>query len=884
MSILSRLRGLARNLGRRRDVERELDDELRAYVDLLTDEKVRAGLHPSVARRDALIQSGGVEQVKEHVRDARTGAIFDSIVRDVRHAMRGLARSPGFTLAVVATLTVGIGLNTAVFTIVYSALSRPLPVRDAGRVVNVYQRLRGSFSREVRGNTSFVSYAEFQAYAQLPAFASSAVYFPKTLTVAGVSSGQVPAELVSCDYFRTTLTRVALGRGFTGDECAHPGSGPVVVLSQSAWRANYGADPSVVGRVIVINNLPITVVGVAEPGFSGIGLQSAAMWVPITMQPALEHGRDSILVHSNASWLVMTARLAPGATVEEARTQAAVVARRLDLDHRGRRATAFVSPGAYVNFPEVSTEGAVPLVLTMLLGFTIVAMACANVMNLMLARGLARRREIGIRLAIGASRSQLIQQLLIESGLLALSGAALGLAFVFALPRILQAASPIGPIQVDASPDLRIVAYAFIVAIASTLLVGLLPALQSTSVDLVSAFKGATTLGRRQMRPSRVRSTVIGIQMGGSAMLLVMATLFVRGALRATSVDPGYITRNVVAFTPNLAALGYDPARAATAYGELTDRIARAPGVEGVAIASRLPLLSRSTESVRLEHDGGAAPDAHTVNVVGVSGSYFKTMGIGVLRGAAFDSIASGDGDRPAVISGSMATALWPNSETLGERFNAAGRWYRVVGIASEASTSSLARRADPTAYLAIGSVLDKLIIVRTKDSPAALLTEVPAWSHALDPQIVVQIDRLEDRITAALGPTRLIAGATASLGGLALLLAAIGVAGVVSFGLSQRRREIAVRLAIGATGRQVVTLMMRQGATPIIAGTTVGLLVAALLGQLVRGLLFGLSPLDPGTYALMIGVLLTASALATYLPARRAGRVDPALTLRDEG
>jgi predicted permease len=882
MPTLSRVRSVLRNLFRREVVERELDDELRAYVDQLTAEKIRAGLPPADAHLAALVEAGGVEQVKEEVRDSRGGARIEALARDIRHALRGLRRSPGFTVAVAATLTIGIGLNTSIFTLVYATISRPLPVRDAERVVNVYQQQRGRVSREVRGNTSWLSYAEFQRYAQSPAFSSSAAYFAIDLSVANASA-LVPSELVSCDYFRTTATRMALGRDFGVDECAQPGAGPVAVLSHALWSAQYGADSSVIGRVIRVNNLPLTVIGVAERGFNGISLQSAGMWVPLTMQPALAHGRDSILVRKNASWLMMVARLAPGATMSEARTQVAVTGRRLDVDYPGRLVVTSVVRGAFLNFPEVSTEGRVPLVLTMFLGFTIVAMACANVMNLLLARGLARRREMGIRLAIGAGRGQLIQQLLIESGLLSVCGTVLGMAFVLALPRVLAAVSPVGALQIDPSPDMRIIGYAFAVAIGTTVLVGLIPALQSTQIDLVSAFKGVTMVGRHHIRPSRIRSVVIGVQVAGSAMLLVMSALFVRGALRATRVDPGYATHNVVSFSLNLAQLGYDSARADGLYRELMDRIARTPGVEGVGITARMPLLARTTETIQLERGAGAATNLHTVNVATVSGSYFKTMGMRILRGAPFDSSSRGDGDLSAVISASMASQLWAGVDPIGKRFKAASRWYRISGIASDASAVSLARNDDPTAYLAVPSMLGNLIVVRTSSSSAPLMLAVPEWVHALDPQVLVQSERFEDRIATVLSPARIMAGATAALGGLALSLAAIGVAGVVSFGLGQRRREVAVRLAMGATGRQVVTLMMRQAATPIVAGTLAGLAIAGVIGQLVRRALFGVSPLDPSAFAGMTLVLMASAALATYLPARRAGRISPAATLRED-
>jgi predicted permease len=884
MRFVSRARAAVRNLLQRDAVERELDDELRGYVELLAMEKIRHGMAPDAARRAALVEAGGVEQTKEEVRDSRAGAWFDALVRDVGHTFRGLRRAPGFTLAVVCTLAIGIGLNSALFTVVYTALVRPLPIRDAGRVINVYQRLRsgGPGGREVRGASWLLSLSEFQSYAQAPAFAAAAAYHPQSVTVAGAENHVVASELVTCGYFRALQVRIAMGRGFIDDECAHAGTGPVVVLSHSMWQSAYAGDSSIVGRVIHVNGLPLTVVGVAERGFGGIGYQRASMWVPLTMQPALEHGRDSILVRANASWLTMVARLAPEATLDQARAQAVVTGRRLDAAEPGRRTIPVVVRGAYLNFPEVATQGGVSIALTLFLGLTIVAMACANVMNLLLARGLARRREIAIRLAIGASRGQLVLQLLIESALLSLFGALLGMAFVLAVSPVLRTLAPVTDLQVNASPDLRVVAYVFAVAIVATALVGLMPALQTTGIDLASAFKGGATLGKRLLRPSRLRTAIVGAQMAGSAMLLVIAGLFLRGALRATAMDPGYATHDVVAFATNAAPLGYDAERAAIVYRELMDRIRHTPGVVDVALAARLPLRARNSGSVRVER----GTDSVTVDtdVAVVSASYFHTMDMRIVRGSTFDTVSTNDAERPVVISGSLAALLWPNTERLGRRLESGGRWFRVVGIASEAAASSLERPAQPIVYFRATSPLERQIVVRTSSSPVRLMATVPTWARAIDPALLVQSERFEDRIALVLLPGRLVAVSTATLGVLALVLATIGIAGVVSFAVGQRRREIAVRLAVGATPRQVVALMMRQGGVPIFAGIGTGLALAVAIGFVVRGLLFGVSPLDPMAYAVMIGLLALSAFLATYVPSRRAARIDPAWTLRDDG
>ncbi|HEX4685064.1 MAG TPA: ADOP family duplicated permease [Gemmatimonadaceae bacterium] len=880
---INELRAAAHNLLHRRDADDTLDEEVRAYVDLLTAEKVRAGVPHADARRAALIECGGVDRVKDEVRDTWAGARIESWRRDVVHTLRGLRRTPGFTIAVVASLAIGIGLNSALFTLIYSVLMRPLPLRDASRVVNVYQRLLsgGPNGRDVNGNPSFLSYDEYLAYAKAPSLASSAAYHPVELSVTDGAGRAAAGEIVSCGYFRALRVSMALGRDFTADECGHVGGTASVVLSFAAWQSHYGGDSSIVRRIVQLNGIPCRIIGVSERGFDGISLQRASLWLPVTMQPALDHGRDSILVHPNASWLMMVARLAPGVTLAQANAEATVIGRRLDAALPGRRTIPTVVRGAYFNFPEVATQGVIPIALTMLLGFTIVGMACANVMSLVLARGLARRREIAIRLALGASRAQLVRQLVIESSVLSLAGAAIGMAFVYSLPIVLAALSPLANMQLNASPDQRVAAYVFVVAAVATLLIGLAPALQATSVDLASAFKGSSTAGRMRLRPSRLRGIVVGVQMAGSAMLLGVAGLFLRGTLHAVSADPGYVTRNVVAFSTNASAIGYDSARSTAAYNAIVSRIRATPGVASVALADRMPLLSSSTGSFYVER--GRDSLRYGANIAVVSGTYFNALGMRILRGATFDSLNATRDDSPVVISASLAERLWPGEDALGRRIKWGARWRRVIGVSSNSAVTSLAEPAAPIVYFPAVAPLGKQIVVRTSNSPAALIAAVPAWAREFDPQLSVESQRFEDRIALALLPGRLVVVSTGVLGALALLLAAIGVAGVVGFAVGQRRHELAVRLAIGATARDVVALMMRQGARPLIIGGAVGVAIAGVLARLVRGLLYGTSPLDPVAYATILATLALTGLVATYVPSRRAAHIDPSATLRNE-
>ena len=869
----------------RRRSERDFRDEIEAHLALEADELMgRRDLSADEARSAARRAFGNVTTVQERFYESLRWAWLDRTVRHARYAGRMLRNHPAFSLAVIATLGIGISVNTAIFTLLYSAALRPLPVRESNRVVNVYQRLRG-VSREVRGTTSWMGYGEFLAYSRgSRALQSSAVYAQTELALAAAPNGVVRGEYVSCNYFQTLRARTVLGRPFTADECAQLGEPAVAVISYGLWQRQFGGDSAIVGRPIELNRLPVTVVGVAEQGFAGVEFQSVDTWVPVTLQPALTHGRDKIVTR-DASWMVMVARLAPGATIEQARAELAVVGRQQDARFPGRKTTVIVERGAYLNFPEVRSEGGFVGALIGVLGALIVIIACANVMSLLLARGVSRRREVGIRLAIGATRRWLIEQLLVESLLLALLGAALGLAVAFMLPIAMRRLSPVEGLQVDLTPDGRVFLFTLATSVITALVFGLAPALQATSVDLASAFKGSAMFGARRVRPSRLRAAVVGVQVAGSSVLLVVAALFIRAAREAAAIDPGFATHGDVALQLNLAQLGYDDARVKTTFDAVTTRIAAMPGVEGVGLVGQMPLLGRTTENILLPN---AAADTWTTKVTSgvafASAGYLSAMNIRILRGQVFDDRLANEGDRGAVVSASLAAMLWPDSEAIGRRFRAAGHDFRVTGIAANARMISLSNESTPFAYLATPTtVANAQIVVHTSGSTIAIERAVPQLVEAIDPQIGVRVERFEDRLAKVLGPARIAGAVAAASGALALLLALVGIYGVVSYTVGQRASEIAVRLALGATPRGVVSLVVRQGARPVVAGIAVGIALAVLVSTALRGLLFGISPVDPLAYTAMAALLVGASLLAMYAPARRASRVDPAAVLRQD-
>ena len=866
--------------------KRSTDDfraEIEAHLALEADDlAAQHGMSPDDAQAAARRVFGNVGAAQERFYEHGRWLWLDRWRQHVVYGVRTLRHSPAFAISVIITLGVGVGLNTAIFTAFYALTIRPLPARDPERLVNVYQQLRGTFSREVHGTPSLVSYPEYLAYANTGAFVSATAYAELKLSVPGAASGGTRGELVTCNYFQTVGARMVLGRAFAADECARVGGEAVAVLSYDMWMRDFAADSNVVGRRVSLNAVPHTVVGVAEPRFRGLALEAARLWIPLTMQPTLAHGRDSVFLH-DASWLTMVGRLAPGQSVGNARAALQVVARQRDALAPGRETQVLVASGALFNFPEVRKQGTLIIGFVLTLGALIVVIACANVMGLLLARGLQRRREVGIRLALGAGRGRLIEQLLTESALLAFAGGAVGFGMLLALPRVLARIPAVADLQVDASPDVRIFLYALAVTVFAALVFGLAPALQSTKLDLVSAFKGMTAGSGRRTRPGRLREVVIAVQVAASALLIVVATLFLRGARHAAAIDPGFTTRDVVAFSLDLPQLGYDDARARVLLDALAHRAQTVPGVQRVALAEGLPLLVDHTESIDDEDAVKTLGEHAVVHVNQVSGSYFATMGIAIVRGAAYGDTPTGsNGDGSAVVSASLARTLWGNATPLGRRIRVGGRWLQVTGVAADTRAINLGKVAEHFVYRSVDTPLYMKILVRG-GALGASLPALQETTRSLDPTVTLQAQRIEERVALVLGPPRLAALVAGILGGLALLLGAVGVYGVVSYAASQRRREIAVRIALGATSASVVRLMCAQGGRAVIAGLIAGIVLAVAASPVLRQLLFGLAPLDPVSFGTMTSVLLLAAFAAMYGPARRAASVDPAQMLREE-
>jgi predicted permease len=869
--------------------EEEFSREIEAHLDLEAARLESQGVPAGEARAAARRAFGNVTAARERFHESGRWRWAERLGRDAAYAVRGLRASPAFTVTALLTLAGGIGFNTALFSLLYSLGVRSLPVPEPERVATVFQEFSGRVDRMVNGSVYMLAWNEYLAQRdQNRSFESLAAHAQIQATLGGERAQTARVTLASCNYFSTLRVRVARGRGFVADDCARSGGLAVALVSDAFWRAHFGADSGVIGKIALLNQLPFDIIGVVEPGFGGTDLLASDLWVPVTMQPVLTHGTEDQLVQE-MSWLNVTGRLKPGVRESDAAADLTIIARQLDSQHPGRETRVLVQRGTFGNNPEMRQRGGIIALGVLGLGGLVVLIACANLMNLLLARALTRRRELGIRLALGAGRRRLIGQLLTESLLLSILGGAAGLVLAERFPRFLLGLLPLTGLQLDLHPDLRILGFALLTSVLAALAFGLAPAFRATDLSLTAALRNEGTGSHGPRGTSRMRNAVVAVQMGGSTLLLVLAALFVRGMQRVASMDPGFATRGIIGVSINPGELGYDSTRAQAVYEELALRFRALPAVESLALASRLPFLGRLSTPVLAENPAaGSAPTNVQVDFLEVSSAYFSTMSLPIVRGRTFtptEAVASRV--RPVVVSETFARRAWPALDPIGRRFRIGESAYLVIGVARDVHNVSLGDPDGPFVYFpkdasGLVGVMGFTIILRTAD-PAAVMRSIPAIVRQVDPAFAMRIETMEERLALVALPTRLAGMLSGLFGLLALAMAVIGVYGVVSYGVSLRRREIGIRLALGATRRDVTALVVRQALVVAGIGVGVGLVVAAGASQLVRSLLFGLSPLDPGALMLAIGLLAAVAGIAMLAPARRAARIDPAVTLREE-
>ena len=806
--------------------------------------------------------------------------MLSSTFQDLRYATRALRKHRNFTVAALLTLALGIGINTSIFTLLYSVAFRPLPVKNPERMVNVYQTFEGDFNREVEGGVELLSYPEYLNYrdgvAGLSGLAASANV---KLYLGGNNVEKINGLMVTDNYFSLLGGGSALGRTLFDNECQTPLQCPVAVLSYGYWQRRFGSDQSVIGTSLTLNRQRFTVIGVAAQDFHGAEMTIPDVWIPVTMQPAVMP-ESKFLTLPNCSWLNVVGRLKDDVSPQQVQAEMQLVAARMDQEYSGRKTTVDVMPASYLNSPEARSEGLPIAVLVMAAVGLVLLIACANVSNLMLARAGARRKEIAVRLALGASRWRLIRLLLTESLLLAILGGVAGLFLAVSLPPILLSVIPEAGLDVDFKPNLIVFAYMFLISLITGVGFGLAPAIQSTKPNLTTALR-STRNNPRMSRP-RLRNLLVIGQVAVSLVLLIGAGLLVRGLQQAQSTDLGFDQKNLVVLSMDLRTQGYDEARAATFHAQLAERLKALPGIKSLSVAQTVPFAGARDETIDVEGVGSAV----SVSANEVSAEYFRTLGIPLRRGRLFTDEDARSGGSPAVISQAMANRFWPGADPIGKRFrDNGGTSHEIVGVVADISSRQIGRLDGPFFYAPISpaKLSGHSFVLRTNENQSASVSAVREVARSLDKDVFVSAEPLEENVRRRLEPARLGAWFSGTVSLLALMIAATGIYGMLSYLVVERTSEIGIRMALGAQRRNVLLLIVGDGMKLAGIGTAIGLAIAIVLTKVMSTLLFGLGATDAFTFAtISIGALAVAS-LACYIPARRATKVDPLIALRTE-
>jgi macrolide transport system ATP-binding/permease protein len=814
-----------------------------------------------------------------------------TIRQDLSYAVRTLRKSPGFTVIVIAAIALGIGINTGIFSLLNALAFRPVAVSDPARVVSVYQVFHGSVNRHVAGTESLFSYPELKQYQQEnQVFSGLTAFSPVQATLTAETGRLVQGDLVACNYFAVLERQPVLGRGFSESDCRAERVSPVVVLSDDLWRSQFNADPKILGRIVTLNRAAFAVIGVAPPKFAGAGVMTSEFWAPLTMQPDLRNVGPGIsfLPDANLSWLYLIGRLKPGVSLEQVRANLALTASRIDRLYPGRTtqltvdtATLFGDP---LDRPKMLSAGYI-----ILAGVSLVLLiACANVANLLLARAAFRHREIAVRLSVGASRGRLVRQLLTESLLLSCAGGILGSAlalfgsqWAFGWLMTTFPDGTIPKVSIDLRPDAHMLLYTVSLCVLTGLVFGLIPALESTRIDLNSGLRDEFLLAGRRSR-TWLRGMLVGAQVAVCLIVLIAAGLLARGLKAAQHIEPGFNTHSILSANFDLRREGYDEARAAAFKTQLLERARAFAGEANVSLSAMPPLAGMGWgENVKPE---GAGSTVLSMLDAG-SASYFNLLGLPLVAGRGFTAQEVDTSAKVAVISQSGARKLWPGQSPIGKRFLFGDDkvYTEVIGVAHDAYNTDLNRIRDCFMYLPAKSTEPRFSLLIKNPDTAGTARLLRSAVAAIDPKMYFELSTVDEYRRMQELPSRALSLLSIMLGAFSLLLACSGIYGVVNYSANRRVKEIGIRMTLGAHPREVLRMMMRQSLRPVLIGTVVGLIGAAAVTRLLSSMLYGVSPFDAWTFAGVVLLIISAAFLATFSPARRATRIDPATALRHE-
>ncbi len=811
---------------------------------------------------------------------------MERLLQDIRFGLRQLLRKPGFAALAIISMALGIGANTSIFSLLDTALLRPLPVHEPSQLVELYGTLHNG------ADVTLQSYPNYKDYRDRNTVLSGLSAY--RIVVSALSHGgrnqRVWGYLVSGNYFDVLGVKPALGRAFLPEEDATPGSHPVAVLSYGCWERRFGADPSIVGQTVQFNGRPYTVVGVAPKGFIGTEVAyQAEMFIPMMMSKEIEPGSNSLERRMNDNEFVV-GRLKPGVSTAQAQAELQTLTAQLAKDYpeNAGRGILLAKPGLFL--PEIRNAVFGFSGILTAVGALVLLLACVNLANLLLARATERRKEIAVRLAVGASRMRLVRQLLTESLIISCAGGLCGAGLAAVINHSVRNLRL--PVDVDLLFDLRtdwrVLTFTLVLSLATGILFSLIPALQSSKPQLVPALKDESSMAG--FRRSRLRNSLVVLQVALSLVLLISAALIVRGLQAAQKVRPGFTPENRVALSFDLPLQGYDEARGRGFYAQVLERAAALPQVESVSVTDNLPLgLNYNSTTVYIEGaEFTSASNLPQAVPLSAGPRYFETMGI-PLRGRDFRMDENTVENRVAVVNETFAHRFYPGKDPIGKRFNFRGPdnpWWEIVGVVPDGKYNSLGE--DPKAAVYRPFFRDyeggATIVARVRGDAHAALNALKGVVQQLDSALPIYSTKtLTEHMGTSLFPARMAAIALGSFGILALILAAVGIYGVMSHVVAGRTREIGLRMALGAQLSDVQKLIVRQGMWLAAIGSVIGLAIALGGARLLKSFLYGVSATDPITFTFVAFLLLAIAFLACWIPARRASRVDPIIALRAE-
>jgi predicted permease len=820
---------------------------------------------------------------------------MESTLLDLRLAARSLAKAPGFTLVAIVTLALGIGANTSIFSLVHAVLLRaPAHVERPDQLVSIYT---SDFSGPQFGGSSYPDYRDFRD--ESPAMADALVLVPGTVNVAGEDgvSEILVTEFVTGNYFEMLGVQPGLGRAFTDEEGDYSSGASVAVLSHGFWLRRFGADPDVIGETFRASGQTVTVVGVAREGFGGLlPVVTPDLWIPVSTQALIQGGGGFEQRGSRGSLII--ARLAEGATLDIAQAQLTTLASRLhreypeawtDVNGEIRRVTVVDD----IRLPP-QVKGAVngfALLLVTVVGIVLL-IACANIANLTLARASRRGRELAMKVVLGAGRGRIVRQLLAESAIVGVIGGLGGAGLAVWLVGMAETFRPFTGVSVSLAlgVDETVLLFSALVTIVTVFAVGLLPALKASRPDLVPALKKGSGEGSGRFRWYEPRHLLVISQVSASLVLLVGAGLFLKSLRAAMEVDPGFTVEGVATLTMDLGPEGYSVEEAGDLFDDLEARVARLPGVEATSIVDALPMTLSAGQRTRVSIAGyePAPGEDMEFQFHSVGPGFMAALGMEVLLGREFTDADNSREAAPAVmVNETFAERFWPGESPLGKLVASRGRDMQVVGLVRDAMHRGLRDEDRPAFFMPIEQNPSTLLTLIARTSPndaAELLPMLRAEVASIDTRLpITTLQTMEDAIAFTLLPQRIASWLLSLAGGLGLLLATVGLYGVISFLVAQRTREVGVRMALGADAPHVVRMIVGRGLALSAVGAVVGLGLAALVTRFAQSLLFGVSPLDVGVFALMAVATLAVAGFASWVPARRASGVDPMVALRHE-